>query len=209
MSSDLARASTGEPSEGRARQRRRTRRTLLLAAQQLLEEGRTPSVAEAADAAEVSRATAYRYFPSQDALLAEASLLTTTLTVDQVLGADAPDDVEERVALVHRALYDYIRSREAQFRHFLRAELLRGLQDPDAPRTRVGLRVTLLDAALAPLAGRLPPEAVDRLRDALCVLVGTESVIVARDVLHLDHDTAREQLEWACRALVRGALQQA
>jgi AcrR family transcriptional regulator len=211
MSSDVAispPALQATPSAGRARQRRRTRRALLLAAQELMEAGRTPSVAEAADAADVSRATAYRYFPSQDALLTEAALLSSSLSVEDVLGPDAPGDVEERVALVQRAFYEHISSHEPQFRHFLRAELLRGLQDPDSPRTRVGIRVTLLEAALAPLAGQLPPQALERLRNTLSVLIGTESVIVARDVLHLEHDAARAQLEWACRAVVRAALQE-
>lgn len=211
MSSEVAPPSgtaAVEPSDGRARQRRRTRRALLLAAQDLMLAGGTPSVAEAADAADVSRATAYRYFPSQDALLTEAALVSSSLTVEDVLGPDAPDDVEERVALVHRAFYDHISAHEAQFRHFLRAELLRGLQDPDATRTRVGIRVTLIDAALAPLAHQLPPAALSRLRNTLSVLIGTESVVVARDVLHLEHDAARAQLEWACRTVVRAALQQ-
>jgi AcrR family transcriptional regulator len=43
----------------------------------LMQQGQTPSVSAVAEAAEVSRATAYRYFPSQAALvragIAEAS----------------------------------------------------------------------------------------------------------------------------------------
>lgn len=46
----------------------RTRAALLDAARELLAEGRTPNVGEAAEAAGVSRATAYRYFPYQRAL---------------------------------------------------------------------------------------------------------------------------------------------
>ncbi len=210
MSSDADHpAATDELSSGRVRQRRRTRRALLLAARELIEAGRTPTVAEAADAADVSRATAYRYFPSQDALLAEAVLLSDTVTVEGVLGLDAPTDVEERVVLVQRELYDHISARETQFRHFLRGELLRGLQQgDDSPRTRVGFRVLLLDAALTPLHDRLPPEAVERLRNTLCVLIGTEALIVARDVLHLDHEVARQEQEWACRAVVRAAIRE-
>ena len=46
------------------------RKILLDAAQQLMGQGITPSVAELAEHAQVSRATAYRYFPSQSALIA-------------------------------------------------------------------------------------------------------------------------------------------
>ena len=41
-------------------------------ARKLLREGKIPSVADAAEAARVSRATAYRYFPTQSALIQEA-----------------------------------------------------------------------------------------------------------------------------------------
>ena len=59
---------------GRANQRRRTRKDLLQAAARLIKEGRPPTLEEVAEAALVSRATAYRYFPNIDALLAEATL---------------------------------------------------------------------------------------------------------------------------------------
>src|SRR4028118_74667 len=51
--------------------RRRTRRAMIEAATRLVREGASPSVTEVADAAGVSRATAYRYFPTQESLLAE------------------------------------------------------------------------------------------------------------------------------------------
>src|ERR1700712_4294002 len=49
--------------------RARTRRLMLETAIRLMQAGATPSVSEVAEAAEVSRATAYRYFPSQAALV--------------------------------------------------------------------------------------------------------------------------------------------
>ena len=49
--------------------RARTKRLMLETATRLMQAGVTPSVSEVAEAAEVSRATAYRYFPSQAALV--------------------------------------------------------------------------------------------------------------------------------------------
>ena len=51
--------------------RRRTRKAMIEAVTRLVHEGASPSVTEVADAAGVSRATAYRYFPTQESLLAE------------------------------------------------------------------------------------------------------------------------------------------
>src|SRR5688500_7201337 len=56
----------------RAGQRERTRSAVLAAARHLLTDAVVPSVADAAEAAGVSRATADRYFPTRGALIGEA-----------------------------------------------------------------------------------------------------------------------------------------
>ena len=191
----------------RIAQKLRTRRALLFAARELVAEGRTPTLAEAADAAMVSRATAYRYFPSQEALLAEVPLSVDVPTVRSLFGGDAaPTDVEDRVALVHNTRYDHIREREVQVRLFLRNTLLRPL-DPernDVP-LRPSFRLELLDAALQPLERELDPDQLERLKTALSILIGTEAFIAMRDVVGLDHDQARVRGEWAVRQMVRAA----
>src|SRR5258708_5926319 len=58
--------------------RARMRRIMLDAAMRLMQDGLIPSVSEVAEAAQVLRATAYRYFPSQSALIQAA--------VDEALG---------------------------------------------------------------------------------------------------------------------------
>ena len=72
---------------GRIRQKERTRAALLDAARELVARGEMPGVEEAAETAGVSRATAYRYFPNQRALLVAThpEIEATTL-----LGEDAP-----------------------------------------------------------------------------------------------------------------------
>ena len=49
--------------------RARMRRHMLSTAIRLMQDGFVPSVSDVAEAAEVSRATAYRYFPSQAAMV--------------------------------------------------------------------------------------------------------------------------------------------
>ena len=58
--------------------RARTKRTMLDAAMRLMQEGLIPSVTDVAEEAQVSRATAYRYYPTQAALIQAA--------VDEALG---------------------------------------------------------------------------------------------------------------------------
>ena len=64
--------STAYELNGRTNQKRRTREALVAAARSIVADGRTPTVEQAAEIASVSRTTAYRYFPSQRALLAAA-----------------------------------------------------------------------------------------------------------------------------------------
>lgn len=191
----------------RVSQKLRTRQTLLDAARDLVASGSTPTVAEAADAAAVSRATAYRYFPTQESLLVEVPLQLGAPTADSLfVGADAPAEAEDRAALAHNALYDHMRDHDVEFRLFLRNALLRSLDADrsDEPLRRAG-RLELLDAALEPLEGELDAASLEQLKGTLSILIGTEATIVLRDVLRLDHEQARAHGEAAVRQVVRAA----
>ena len=64
--------STDYLESGRTRQKQRTRDQLIAAARELITAGDTPRVEEVAEAAGISRPTAYRYFASRAELLAAA-----------------------------------------------------------------------------------------------------------------------------------------
>lgn len=199
--------SSPERTHERLAQKRRTRQALLDAARDLVTAGTTPTVAQAADAATISRATAYRYFPSQEALLVEVPLQLGVPTVQSLFGDEsAPTDPEDRAALVHNAFYDHVREHELGFRLYLRHALLRSV-DPgqSGEPLRPGGRLQLLDAALRPLQSELAASELASLKIALSVLIGTEGLIVLRDVVGLDHESARASGEWAVRQMVRAA----
>ena len=83
--------------EGRIGQKRRTRDALIAAARELVANGETPTVEAAAEAASISRTTAYRYFPNRRALLVAAHPETGP---SSLLPEDAPDDAATRLDLV-------------------------------------------------------------------------------------------------------------
>lgn len=189
---------------GRDNQRRRTRKALLEAAAQLTREGRRPSLEEVAEAALVSRATAYRYFPSIEALLVEASLDVAMPQVDE-LYAGLPADPVARLERLDAALDDMLRANEPQFRMMLAnamTQVVRGEAAAGTP-TRQNRRTPLIEAALE--GANLRPGSRERLAHALAVLIGTESMVVFRDVLRLDEVEARAVKGWAIRALVDAA----
>src|SRR5205814_84644 len=121
---------------GRILQKRRTRLAIVVAAASLLAQGRRPTVAEAADAALVSRATAYRYFPSQGALLLEAALQSTHPEIAPAL-ADAPaDDVNARFDVVCTAMFERVIDAEPQLRQMLQITQQQWLDNSDVGRPR-------------------------------------------------------------------------
>src|SRR3954451_21455766 len=112
--------STAYEEVGRVRQKQRTRDALVAAARELVAKGATPTVEVAAERADVSRTTAYRYFPSQAALLAAAHPEIVTSTV---LPDPAPTDVHERLEIVVTHVTDLVVETEPQQRTMLRLSL--------------------------------------------------------------------------------------
>jgi AcrR family transcriptional regulator len=98
--------SPARASNERVQQKGRTRRALLAAAVELVTAGAQPTVAEVADAADVSRRTAYRYFPTQEQMLVEAALEGVRGIMAQAIeGSDgARSDIENVEARLDRAV---------------------------------------------------------------------------------------------------------
>ena len=197
----------------RANQKARTRAAIVEAAQELDNLGITPTVAEAAVQAGVSRATAYRYFPTQQALLVELTDVTPSVTsVEELLASLTTDDVEERLLLLLEASGSSLLAHEDELRRALWVYLdtwLRnrrnGVEGP--PAVREGRRMRWLDAVLEPLQD-LPDEQRRRLRAALALTLGIDSVVVMKDVCRLDDDEALAVLRWAATAVLRAGLEE-
>ena len=111
----------------RPNQKRRTRKSLLQAAARLMQQGRKPSLEEIAEEALVSRATAYRYFSSVEALLLEASLDVAAPEADELLRGGATDDPIARLERVDTALHDMILANEVPLRMMLANSLQRNI----------------------------------------------------------------------------------
>lgn len=191
----------------RSNQKRRTRKDLLEAAARLMREGRRPTLDEAAEAAMVSRATAYRYFPGTDALLLEAGLDIEIPAPEAILGNGAPADPRARMLLVNEAFETMMAANEPHLRMLLIQTLERSLRPEadDLPR-RQNRRTPLIEAALAPAVGKADPARMDLLTKALGLIIGTEGMIAAKDVLQLSDAEAGEVRAWAIGALVEAAL---
>ena len=198
------------PSNQRTNQHLRTRKDLLVAAATLIKEGRKPTMDEVAEAALVSRATAYRYFPTLEALLIEAPLEGATPDPHAFFQGDASSDPEDRLDRAEAALHRIVYQNEAPLRLMLANSLtasLTGGEEKPAP-SRQNRRTPLIEAALKPARARFSESAYEKLRATLALLFGTEAMIVFRDVVPISEKKARQVKSWALRALVRAALQE-
>lgn len=199
-------AHRGKTDNGRAAQRKRTRRAIVEAAGQLLAAGKQPTIADVADAAEVSRRTVYMYFPTLDALLVTAALFSSTRdTVDAALDrldADGEEDVEVRVVTVVRAMQRHAESTEAQGRTLMRLAS-EGAEARGAGEPRRGFRrVEWIERALSPARRSVSRARYERLVSALCLVVGWEPFIALRDIRGATPAAAEEISVLAARALV-------
>ncbi len=200
-------ARTARNTPDRSNQRRRTRKELLAAAARLIQSGNTPDMDAVASEAMVSRATAYRYFPSIEALLLEAPLDGDAPEPSTLFGPDAPSDPAERLNLAEAALHDMCLRNEAQLRLMLAASIERVARGevPEGTPIRQNRRTGLIDAALAPHRSRFTPEAYRRLAASLALVFGTESMVVFSDVLGLKPHEARKVKAWMIESLVAAA----
>jgi AcrR family transcriptional regulator len=172
--------------------------------------GHIPGVAEVAASAKVSRATAYRYFPSRSALV--TAVIESSLGPVRRSASDLPS-ANERVQelFVHRF------PRFKEFEPQLRAAAQLSLEQWALERAgllaeepyRRGHRVRILQEALAPLAGSMPKPVLKRLHHALSVVYGIEPFVILKDIWGLpDREVERIAL-WMASALMAAAEREA
>lgn len=198
---------TNTEPNGRPNQRTRTRKDLLQAASQLVKQGRTPTLEEVAEQALVSRATAYRYFPSIEALLVEAAVDVAMPEPEELFGTEGSSDPVTRLQQAESAIHDIILANEPALRTMLAHSIQQGIpgnEDGKLPR-RQNRRTPLIEAALKPARSEFTPGNLRTLMKALALIMGPEAVIVIKDVLQLDDADARKVKRWAIRALVEAA----
>jgi AcrR family transcriptional regulator len=188
---------------GRTQQKQRTRNELIAAARELVAQGgAAPTVEQAAAAAAISRTTAYRYFPSQRALLAAAHPETA---LDSLLPPDAGDDPAERLATAVASFTAMIIDTEQQQRTMLRLSLEADGDSPDLP-LRKGRAVGWFEEALRPLTPQLTEQGVRELAIAVRSAVGIESLVWLTDIAGLRTDQAQALMGWTAQALLSHAL---
>lgn len=164
--------------------------------------------------AQLSRATAYRYFPTQSALV--------SAMVDESLGPilawqPTQPDARQRIA----ELLSFAYPRMLQHEGVLRAALHLSLQQWADARSSDsnnnsndsnnssneeklirGNRKRLLKLAVEPLEETLAPEALQRVIHAFSLIYGSEVFMVLKDIWHLDEAGIQDVTQWMGKAIL-------
>jgi AcrR family transcriptional regulator len=174
------------------------------------EEGHIPSVAQVAVRSNVSRATAYRYFPSRSALT--TAVIDTSLGPVRSFASDSPDG-RARIHELFLKTFPRFKEFEAPLRAAAQLTLEQwaleraGLLEEEPYRR--GHRVRILEHAIAPLAPQLPAPVRDRLHRALSVVYGIEPYMILKDIWGLPEREVERIALWMADALVDAALRDA
>jgi AcrR family transcriptional regulator len=188
----------------RISQKQRTRQDLLQAASRLMAQGKLPKVADVAKEALVSRATAYRFFSSDEALIAEAAIEVRTPTAKQLFTGDTSLDPEERLLKANASMHDFIWKNQAQMRFIVARLLEQSNGAREIPRQN--RRTDFIHTALAPARDRFDAATYRKLCAAVALVIGAESMFVFHDVLQIEEAEARKVENWMVHVLTQAAL---
>ncbi|MBX9964459.1 MAG: TetR family transcriptional regulator [Burkholderiales bacterium] len=204
------RTQTDRPEPAAGGRRAHTQATLLAEAMNLARHGAVVTVAEVAAAAGVSRATAYRYYPSRarliKAIVEESLGPVRRFESRELAGAERVRD------LFHRTF-----PRFKEFEPQLRAALQLALEHTALERAgqlqeepfRRGHRRTILARAAEPLRSRLDARDFENLLKALSLVYGIEPYVVLKDIWGASNREVDRVARWVADAVIEKALRDA
>lgn len=174
------------------------------------QDGRIPSVAETAVRSKVSRATAYRYFPSRSALV--TAVIEASLGPVRNHASDLPD-TRARLHELFQRTFPRFKEFEPQLRAAAQLSLEQWAQEragllEEEPYRR-GHRVRILEHALQPLAPKLPAAVRDRLHRALSIVYGIEPYVILKDIWGVSDREVERIAIWMADALLDAAMREA
>lgn len=182
----------------------RTRALMVATASEMMRRGLSPSVSEVAEAAGVSRSTAYRYFPT----LADMLRAVVAEALGPILSWDAPAaEGEARLASLYGETFPRLAEHEATFRAAIRQSLEPSVAVPGDKTLGRGHRRALLARAVSD-SGLTRAQSA-RLVQALSLTFGIEAMIVLKDICGLGDREAEDVALWAARALLQAARREA
>jgi AcrR family transcriptional regulator len=194
--------------ERRPSARERTAQLLAQTARAQLRDGGEMTVAAVAERAGVSRATAYRYFVSNDAVTVWA---TRPMSAEpggaRTAAMTGPEALGDRAARLVRDQGVWAFEHERELRALLALSLAPDAEERGVSRRgRMRRSQWIQDGLLAHLPDSVTAEHRDRLAAALTPLFGSDVVVWTQDAAELDQEQALDLMAWIARTLVEATI---
>lgn len=189
--------------------RKRTYILLVNTALDLFEKGAMPSVSDLALEAGVSRATAYRYFPTQSDLIeATVNASLGPILTWQPQSQNTQQRIDELLTYAFPRMFEH----EGVLRAALQASLQQWALGRSSPqeltdkRLERGNRKDILAMVTTPMKGEYPIEIIDKVVKAFSVIYGSEIFLVLKDIWKLDNEQVTEIAQWMAKAIMNQAM---
>ncbi len=184
---------------------------LMSSASALMQEnGRAPTIAEVAKRAGISRATAYRCFPSKGAML--GAMVSQSLGPMRTFASEHAQGKDRVLDLFNRS-FPRLSKHESTLRTAVQISLeQQALAQAGLLKEKIfrrGHRIHILHTALEPLKKELPEDIYYQLHKSLAVIYGIEIFIVLKDICNEKNKEVKNTLLWMADALIETALEQA
>lgn len=187
--------------------KQRTYNHLIKVALDALDKGCELTITELADKSGISRATAYRYFSTQSALI--------SAVVESSLGPifdwkSDKENVEERISDFLSFAFPQMLKHEGSLRAALRISLQQWAAERSSllPKTEKlirGNRKEILTTILFPLKDKLPEELYNNVIYAISIIYGSEIFMVLKDIWELDNNQIIPLTQWIAKAIINQA----
>lgn len=189
--------------------RRKTFNILINKALEIFEQGRVPSVAELASEAGISRATAYRYFPTQSDLMTAA----VDASLQPIVNWEPHSEtIPERIGELLEFACPLILKHEGALRLALLVSLQQWATECASPEKRgkkwiPGIRCKeMLTKAMGPLNDHWTPEMGGKVLAACSLLYSAESLLMIKDAWNMNNQQVTQLMQWMGKAVLNQAM---
>jgi AcrR family transcriptional regulator len=188
--------------EGRVKQKLKTRMQILEAAKVLMSKKRNITLEGVAQEANVSRATIYRYFPNIELLYSEASLDIHYSSPNALFEEVKDMSLSGRILKVQSYYNQLAQDHELIFRRYLSAVLNESIVSKK--KIRGARRVATMELVLDSFKKEMSGKNLQNLKNIASILMGIDSLIVAKDVCGLSNKEADDTLKWGIEMILKG-----
>ncbi|TSJ92404.1 TetR/AcrR family transcriptional regulator [Gilliamella apicola] len=187
--------------------KKRTYDRLIETAIEALDQGKEISITELSDRTGISRATAYRYFPTKTDLI--SAVVEQSLSLIFLWQSDK-ENVEDRINDFLAFAFPQMIKHEGTLRAALSLSLKQWADERSQLTEKTkklvrGNRKEILSNLLQPIKEQLPDELYNKVIHSISIIYGSEIFMVLKDIWNFDNEQMITLSQWIAKAIINQA----